>query len=128
MAMRKHVGTMMIATGILHTVVGLWFFRQPLLDILGAGQWMSVTGHEDRVGAFWFILFGVLLMMLGQFMRWALARTGTLPASLGWSLLALGVLGVAFMPDSGFWLVLPQAWLVFGLARQEAPRLSGARI
>ena len=128
MAMRKYVGTMMIATGILHTLVGLWFLRQPLLDILGAGQWMSVTGHEDRVSAFWFILFGVLLMMFGQFVRWALARTGTLPASLGWSLLVLGVTGVAFMPDSGFWLVLPQAWLVLGLARQEAPKLSGARM
>jgi hypothetical protein len=128
MAMRKHVGMMMIATGILHTLVGLWFLRQPLLDILGAGTWMSVTGDRSREAAFWFIMFGVVLMMFGQFVRWALARTGTLPASLGWSLLGLGVLGVAFMPDSGFWLVLPQAWLVFGLARQEPPLLSGARV
>ncbi|HYF62172.1 MAG TPA: DUF6463 family protein [Herpetosiphonaceae bacterium] len=117
MALRKHVGTMLLATGMLHTAVGLWHYRQPLLAILGAGRWMSVTGDSGREAAFWFILFGVVLMMFGQFVRWALRHAGTLPASLGWSLLALGLLGVAFMPDSGFWLVLPQAWLALAIAR-----------
>jgi hypothetical protein len=120
--MRKHVGTMLLATGMLHTAVGLWVYRQPLLDILGAGQWMSVTGDNGREAAFWFLFFGLVVMMLGQFVRWALPRAGTLPASLGWSLLALGVLGIAFMPDSGFWLVLPQGWLVLSIARRPAPQ------
>jgi hypothetical protein len=118
MAVREHVGTMLLGTGVLHTLVGVLAYRQPLLDILGAGQWMSVTGHRGREAAFWFLLFGVVLMMLGQFVRWALRRAGTLPASLGWSLLALGLLGVAFMPDSGFWLVLPQGWMVLAIARR----------
>lgn len=120
MPMRKHVGTMLLATGVLHTAVGLLVYRQPVLDIVGAGRWMSVTGDRGREAAFWFLLFGVVLMMFGQFVRWALRHAGTLPASLGWSLLALGLLGVAFMPDSGFWLVLPQAWLVFRIARGAA--------
>ena len=42
---------------------------------------------------------------------WKLERTtkGVLPGSLGWSLLALAILGVVLMPDSGFWLAFPPA-------------------
>jgi len=32
-----------------------------------------------------------------------------LPKSIGWSLLAIGVVGVTLMPASGFWLVFPPA-------------------
>lgn len=42
--------------------------------------------------------------------------------------MALGLLGIAFMPDSGFWLVLPQPWLVLGIARGPAPGAASGQL
>lgn len=112
MAMHKYVGRMLMATALLHTVVGLIFLRHPLGAIVKAGIFSSVTSYPERETAFWFILFGLVLLILGQLIHWVQMRYDTLPASLGWSLLALGVSGVILMPDSGFWLVLPQAYLL----------------
>jgi hypothetical protein len=57
-------------------------------------------------------------LILGALVRWAPARTGTLPAFLGWSLLAFGLFGAILMPVSGFWAVLPQAVLMLVVARR----------
>ncbi len=64
------------------------------------------------------MFFGGLFVILAGQVHWALARTGTVPAFLGWGLLVLGSGGVILMPASGFWLVLPQAVLLLAVARR----------
>jgi len=44
-----------------------------------------------------------------------------LPKAVGWSLLALAIVGVALMPASGFWLVFPPA--VAALMRKSNAKL-----
>ncbi len=120
--MRRLCGPLLVATGVLHLLVGLFFFAGPLAAIAGDG--FGAVGPDpaskafDREAAFWFMLFGVMLLMLGGLTHWAQARTGTLPLFLGWSLLALGVIGVVMMPASGFWLALSQAALMLAVARR----------
>lgn len=120
--MRRLCGSLLVATGVLHLLVGLFVFAGPLAAIAGDGFGAIPPDLEgevlDREAAFWFMLFGVMLLMLGGLTHWAQARTGTLPLFLGWSLLALGVIGVVTMPASGFWLVLPQAALMLAVARR----------
>ena len=44
--------------------------------------------------------------------RWEL-RGDTLPASVGWQLAALALMGGLLIPASGFWLVLaPAIWIL----------------
>ena len=130
--MRRFVGPLLMATGVLHLVSGFVFYSGPLFAIAADGFLNAVKADVafstfDRLAAFaafWYMIFGVMLLMLGGLIHWAQARTGTLPAFLGWSLLALGVVGVILMPASGFWLALPQAVLMLVVARQGRSRIA----
>ena len=115
--MRRYGGQFLLAVGLLHLVVGGLVYAQPLADIGGDGFFNAVDGHVDRDAAFWFMLSGVLLVILGQLTSWAQRRTGTLPRPLGWSLLAVSAVGALLMPFSGIWLLLPPAVLALAAAR-----------
>ena len=119
--MRKHVGLMLMATAGLHIAVGLVLYRGPLLAMAGAGLVGSVTGDSEREAAFWFILFGAVLLILGQLVHALLKRDGEVPRAFAWGLLGLALAGAAIMPDSGFWLVLPQIWLLLSGRRDGGP-------
>jgi hypothetical protein len=107
----------MISTAALHTVVGLIFAYGPLMKIINAGLFNSVDPYYDRMSAFWYMSFGVLLFFIGILESWGIRETGTLPASLGWGLLIFGIIGVILMPISGFWLVLPQSYMILRAAK-----------
>lgn len=116
--MKHRLGTYMIATAGLHTVVGLVFASEPLMKIMNDGFFNAVDPHFDRMSAFWYMAFGVLLFFIGLLENWGVRQTGTLPASLGWGLLIFGIICVVLMPLSGFWLVFPQAYLILRLSRE----------
>jgi hypothetical protein len=111
---------LLYVTAVGHVLVGCVLFREPLAamwrdgilnsigsDVVpGAASWIEALRPQfDREAAFWFILFGPCLWMLGQVVHRAveLAEARMLRI-LGWDLLALGVVGAAVMPVSGFWL------------------------
>lgn len=115
--MKRWIGSLMIVTATIHTIVGFVFASGPLMKIVNAGLFNSVDPYFDRMSAFWYMLFGVLLFFIGIFENWGIRETGTLPASIGWGLLILGIVGVILMPISGFWLVLPQAYMILRVAK-----------
>jgi hypothetical protein len=115
----RYTGEMLVTTGLLHTAVGGTLYHKQLTEIAGAGLIASVEPHRDRETAFWFLMTGAGLMTTGQLARWTHARTGTLPAALGWNLLATSAVGALLMPVSGFWLMIPQALLVLAGARMR---------
>ncbi|MEJ2610958.1 MAG: DUF6463 family protein [Candidatus Thiodiazotropha sp.] len=108
--MKYWIGPWLIGVSVIHTVFAFALFGNVLLSIIQKGLFDSV-GSDPMVGAVaWFVLFGILLFILGQAL-WELehAMEGMLPRSLGWSLLTLTILGVVLMPASGFWLAFPPA-------------------
>jgi len=120
-----YVGEMLMATGVLHTLVGVRAFRAPLAAIGRDGVVGVGARAPERRLALWFLLFGLSIIQLGGLTRWAYRRTGTLPAVHGWALLGISGLGALLMPRSGFWVVLPQATLALVVARggeRSAPR------
>jgi hypothetical protein len=121
--MRKLSGLLLMATGVLDLLYVLVFHSRQLAAIAQDGFFDAVEldpTQLDRETAFWHLAFGTMVLILGSLVHWAQARTGTLPAFLGWSLLAFGLFGTILMPVSGFWLVLPQAVLMLVVARREA--------
>lgn len=114
--MKRWIGSLLIATAVLHTVVGFILFAVPLADVMRAGVLNAVDPHYDRAAAIWFLLFGALLWLLGMLAQWSVQQTETLPASFGWGLALMGLVGVLLMPISGFWLVLPQAYIILRVA------------
>ena len=125
--MRRLSGPLLMATGVLDLLYVLVFHSRQLAAIAQDGFFDAVELNPpqlDRETAFWHLMFGVMFVVLGALVHWTQARTGTLPAFLGWSVLALGMAGVILMPLSGFWLLLPQAVLILAVARQGRSRIA----
>lgn len=102
-------GPWLLAVAAVHTVFACVVFAAPLQEILRRGVFNSI-GDDPMLGAVaWFVLFGVVLALLG----WAvyvLERQRALSLRpLGLGVLALALLGIVLMPASGFWLALPPA-------------------
>ena len=117
--MSRYVGQLLMGTGVLHTLLGVLGFRRTLVEIHRARYLDTIGRDPQRNAALWCLTTGALLFALGQLARSTQERTGDVPRSLGWSLLAISVPGVVLLPVSGFWLVLGQALLVLFGARTK---------
>jgi hypothetical protein len=121
--MARFTGQTLMLIGALHTLVGLLNIG-PLADIARAGVFNAVGSHTDREAAVWFLMTGVALLLVGYVTRWTQRQTGTLPAALGWTLLAIATVGLVLMPRSGFWLLVPAAVLALAAARHGSARVA----
>ncbi len=101
----KISGRFLIATGILHNIIGVWMGFAILKQIALGGFVNAIDPHFDRMAIFWFLFSGFAMMMWGQLL---FAMT-SIPRGFAWSLLVLCIVGAVMMPVSGFWLVIPQA-------------------
>jgi hypothetical protein len=111
--LKRHSGLLLGLTGWLHTVVGIFLLWGILGDIVEAGVFNAVEPHFDRGAAVWFLFSGFFMLLLAYLMGWVIKEKGMeLPRALAWYLLALSVLGIILMPISGFWLALPQVWII----------------
>lgn len=86
---------------------------------------VNAMGSDPMTGYIvWFLLFGVLLALLGMSIT-VLERSGQLAHArpLGFAILAVTTIGVVLMPASGFWLMYPAAYPLLR-RRSAAPRRS----
>lgn len=112
-------GWLLIITGLLHTASGLVSGYPYLISIVQAGVVNAVAPSLERAYLVWFLVAGVGLILSGLL---ALGYDRPLPASVGWGLLGLSVVGVLLMPTSGFWLLIPQAVYILLVARHATLR------
>ncbi len=97
----------MFLLGILHIVFGLVRYRGPVLDAVSAGFVGKFAMPEIRRTAFWFLIFGPLLMLAGQVGIHAVGHGDlALLRMLGLYAFITAVLGVAAFPKSPFWAPL----------------------
>ena len=127
---RIAAGTLMIVTGGIHNAFGLLLgfglIEQPggaRRNLVGEMIYEGVVGTAEadplRMTFFWFEYCGALFVVLGALMLFIERRGQPLPASLGWMMLTLAVVGVVFVPASGLWLLIPQAALIVRRARSS---------
>ena len=90
--------------GLVHAVVGVVLYRQPLAQIVRDRFVSSVPDLGDRATAFWFMVAAPTLWLGGRLLRSA-ESLGDLAAqrTAGGILTVTGVVGSAVMPTSGFW-------------------------
>ena len=125
--MRRWVGRYLIAVGLLHSGAGLVLYWHPLTAMIQAGGWNSVDPHFDRNTAFWFLIAGVLFMLVGGLVDWLESRHLSPPRFLGFGLAALAAVALFFMPLSGFWLFLPAAVVLHRRAAAGRPTPGSGR-
>lgn len=114
--LKKWIGKTLIIIGIVHSCFGLVVFRGGLAQIvhnnfLGT---ISLNSNAEKETAFWFLMTGFSLILIGALVNWIEGEAIGMPTFLPWSLAAITALGVVMMPASGFWLLLiPIAGLYF---------------
>jgi hypothetical protein len=97
----------MFLLGIGHIVFGLVRYKGPVVDAVSAGFVGKFAKPEVRRTAFWFLIFGPLLMLAGQVGIHAVAQGDlALLRLLGVYAFITAVLGVAAFPKSPFWAPL----------------------
>ena len=87
---------------------GLVRFQAPLREALADGFVGAFMHSDTRRLAFWFILVGPLLVLIGQVALRAIAAGDLgLIKTIGWYLFGACALGVLAFPRSPMWLLLP---------------------
>ena len=115
-------GSTLVALGLGHAVWGLVAYGEPLRDIVRAGVVGAVgdgifdTENADgaRAAGFWFMFAAPLVSGFGYLAETAL-RTGNGRAArvAGGTTVALGAMGTAVIPRSGFPVAVPIGlWLL----------------
>ena len=109
----KYSGIFLIATGILHSVVGIAMGKEYLLGIIKDGFFNTTQNDFPRGLAFWFLLCGIFFIILGQVLHYYIKKERQpAPNILGYWLLGVGAVGCIIIPVSGFWLFIPQALII----------------
>lgn len=107
------VGQLILGVGLVHTACTPVFFPEATRGIIDAGV-IGSLGAEPRTepvrtAGFWFAVTGVATAAFGWMTSHVERRGGPLPRALPVVLAAVGAMGVAMDPKSGFWVFLPLA-------------------
>jgi hypothetical protein len=115
----KYSGIILVATGVLHTIVALLVGKDAFLGMLRDGFINSIGDNTDRDLAFWFLACGIFFIFFGHALHCYIKKTKEpAPPIFGYYLLAFSILGCFIAPVSGFWLILPQALIIIFAKRK----------
>ena len=123
---RHKAGRLLMAIGFLHIGGGLVVGREPLMRIIRDGvlgeadsAFGNAPQHIDKELAFWFFIWGVLTILIGQVVNWAETKGTRLPASIGWQLFAINLAAAILIPKGGFWFMLIPSYMIVRAARRQ---------
>jgi quinol-cytochrome oxidoreductase complex cytochrome b subunit len=111
------IGKSILAIGILHIIVGIIVFHDVLALLVSEKLVNTITLRQqpDRAEAFWFLLTGFALLIVGGLVDWIERNGVNAPAFLPWSFLSIIVVIGLMMPISGVWLfIVPTVGLFRG--------------
>ncbi len=116
----KYSGILLVITGIIHTLVGIWLGREAYIEMIRDGFVNSVADDYVREFAFWFLVCGVLLIFFGQTLHYYIRKEQQpAPLFLGYCILVFSLIGCVIEPISGFWLFIPQAIIILVAHRKK---------
>jgi hypothetical protein len=125
----RRVGRTLMLIGLIHCLGGVLVGWEPLLRIFQEGffgQADSTIGHlppeMEQELVFWFLLWGVMAILLGQAVAHLESLGEALPPRLGWGLAVMSLVAIAVAPKGGFWWVLLPAYWIIWDKRQDARR------
>lgn len=103
----KGIAWTTLVLGLVHIVFGIVKFKVPLAEAVSAGFFDQFREHDARRAAFWFLMCGPFLVLMGHIAIRAVASGD--PAVLkimGIYALAASVVGIAAFPMSPLWSLL----------------------
>jgi cytochrome oxidase Cu insertion factor (SCO1/SenC/PrrC family) len=123
---KRKAARLLMVTGVLHILGGLWVGRRPLMRIFREeffGQADSAVGtvpaHAEKELLFWFLLWGVFTFLLGQVISQLYKEGKLIPAYIGWELAVITFVAALLAPINGFWLMLIPAFILIKDAKAK---------
>ncbi|AWY00544.1 hypothetical protein A8139_11500 [Marinomonas primoryensis] len=112
----KYSGYYLVATGVIHSLIGLALGWNTLIE-MHQDHWLSSTVINgqmlfDREAIVWFLLSGFFWILFGIMLQKALNEGFTPPLSLAWGFILIGVLTAVIMPISGAYLFIIQGFIL----------------
>lgn len=121
---KRKAARLLMVTGVLHILGGLWVGRRPLMRIFNEGFFGeadsalgNLPAHAEKELLFWFVLWGVFTFLLGQVISWLNNEGKSVPAYIGWELAVISIVAALLAPKDGFWLMLVPAFMLIKDAR-----------
>ena len=113
MKLWKYSGRFLTATGVIHTIYALFIGKDAFSEMLRNGLVNSIGENYSQGFAFWFLICGIILILLGQTLQYYIRKEQKpAPLFLGYFILLFTIIGCIVEPISGFWLFLPQALII----------------
>jgi hypothetical protein len=116
---KNKAGRLLMTIGVLHVMGGSFVGREPVARIFREGFFGegdsglgNVPEHMDKELAFWFMVWGAYIFVLGQLASWAEAEGKRISAHIGWQLVVINLAAAALYPKGGFWFVLIPAFMI----------------
>jgi hypothetical protein len=126
--LKEQAGRLLMTIGVLHVLGGSVVGREPIARIfregfIGEGDsgLGNVPEHADKELAFWFMLWGAYIFVLGQVASWVEREGRRLPAHIGWQLVVFNLVAALLYPKGGFWLALIPSFMIIRNAGRSLP-------
>lgn len=109
----KYSGTYLVITGIFHAIIAIVVRGRLYLDMFKDGI-VNIPSKDYAIGfAFWFFMIGVLLVLWGITLQYYIKKEQKpAPLFIGYAMLVFSVIGCLMIPKSGFWLFIPQSFII----------------
>ena len=106
-------GWYVFSLGIIHVLFGFIMLQDGLSEILNAGLFNGVGDNLDANVAFWFQFFGFFLIYLGWHWKEQIKRyKEPLSKFTAFGMTVLTIVGLVFVPVSGFILMTPLCFIM----------------
>lgn len=117
----RYSGIFLVITGIIHTIYALFLGKGAFAEMVSDGLINSTGENYSRAFALWFLVCGVLLILWGQTLQHYIKKEQKpAPLFLGYGILIFATLGCVLEPISGFWLFLPQAFVIIAANKKRS--------
>lgn len=83
MNLSKNSGNLLVATGLVHNIIGFVMGWNVLTEIVRSGFVNSINDQMDRNAVFWFLFAGFIIIALGKLIQDCLESDWLLPRWLG---------------------------------------------
>lgn len=124
MKVARYSGWYLLATGIIHNIIGFIMGWEILRGMHQDGWWHTIETAQGidfaRSAITWFLVLGFFWMLMGYLMQvWQQETQKPLPGIIGWGMLTIGVWVTVMLPASGAWLVILQGLILILNRRRE---------
>lgn len=120
----KYSGYYLVATGVIHNLIGLMMGWSTLVEMHQAGWFASTVSNGEmlfnREAITWFLLTGSFWILFGLTLQKVITEGFTPPKSLALGLIIISTIIAIIMPISGAYLIILQGIILYkGISNKQ---------